>query len=109
MNDASELIKQALADAKSGNKARAKKILAQMVIQEPGNAQAWYVLSRLVEEKEQIIYCLNQVLKNMPNNSQAKARLRKLQASPAAKPASDTRQSQKPIRHDHSDWIRLHA
>ncbi len=90
MNNSSELIKQAIAEAKSGNKAGAKKILAHVVRQEPGNAQAWYVLSRLVEEKEQIIYCLNQVLKSMPDNTQAKARLKKLQASPAAKPASDT-------------------
>jgi micrococcal nuclease len=90
MNDSSEHIEKAIAEAKSGNKAGAKKILAQVVRQEPGNAQAWYVLSRLVEEKEQIIYCLNQVLKIAPDSSQAKARLKKLQASPAAKPATDT-------------------
>ncbi len=90
MNNSSELIKQAIAEAKSGNKAGAKKILAHLVRQEPGNAQAWYVLSRLVEEKEQIIYCLNQVLKSMPDSTQAKARLNKLQASPADKPASVT-------------------
>jgi len=90
MNNSSELIKQAIAEAKSGNKAGAKKILAQVVRQEPGNAQAWYLLSHLVEEKKQIIYCLNQVMKIAPGSPQAKARLKKLQASPTAKPASDT-------------------
>jgi hypothetical protein len=75
MNNSSELIRKAVEEAKSGNKAAAKKILAHVVRQEPGNAQAWYLLSRLVEEKEQIIYCLNQVLKIIPDSSQAKARL----------------------------------
>jgi micrococcal nuclease len=88
MDRSSELIKKAIAEAKSGNKAGAKKILAQVVMREPGNAQAWYLLSRLLEEKEQIIYCLHQVLKIMPDSTQAKARLKKLQST--AKPPIPT-------------------
>ncbi len=79
MGTSSELIDKAIAEAKSGNKAGAKKILVQVVKNEPSNAQAWYLLSWVVDEKEQIIYCLNKVLEIIPDNSQAKARLRKLQ------------------------------
>jgi micrococcal nuclease len=81
VNTSSELIEKAVAEAKSGNKAGAKKILVHVVRQEPGNAQAWYVLSRVVEEKEQIIYCLNQVLRIIPDSPQARARLKKLQST----------------------------
>jgi Flp pilus assembly protein TadD len=59
MNTSStELIEQAITEAKSGNKAEAKKILAKVVRLEPGNARAWDLLSRVLEDKEQIIYCL---------------------------------------------------
>jgi len=95
MNTSSELIEKAIAEAKSGNKAGATKILAQVVRKEPGNVQAWYMLSRVVEEKEQIIYCLNQVLKIMPDSSQAKARLKKLQSAPTTKSSIPTQTKRK--------------
>ena len=87
MSNSSELIEKAITEAKSGNRTGAKKLLAQVVRKEPSNAQAWYLLSRLVEEKEQIIYCLKKVLEIMPDNSQAKARLKKLQSESTPKPS----------------------
>src|SRR4030067_121117 len=85
MSNSSELIEKAITEAKSGNRTGAKKLLAQVVRKEPSNAQAWYLLSRLVEEKEQIIYCLKKVLEIMPDNSQVKARLKKLQSESTPK------------------------
>lgn len=82
MNNSSDLIAKAITEAKSGNRLGARVILAQVVRVEPGNAQAWYLLSRLVEEKEQIIYCLNKILEITPDDSQAKARLKRLQSPP---------------------------
>jgi hypothetical protein len=90
MNNSSDLIAKAITEAKSGNRHGAKVILAQVVRNEPGNAQAWYLLSRLVEEKEQIIYCLNKILEITPDDSQAKARLKRLQSPSAPEPPQRT-------------------
>ena len=95
MNNSSDLIDKAIAEAKSGNRLDAKVILAQVVRKEPGNAQACDLLSRLVEEKEQIIYCLNKVLEITPDNSQAKARLKRLQSPPAPEPPPQARTPKK--------------
>ncbi len=95
METSSELIDKAITEAKTGNKAGAKKILAQVVKNEPGNARAWDLLSRVVEDKDQIIYCLNQVLKISPDNPQAKARLQKLQGQPTFQPPVQAKAKQK--------------
>ncbi|OGO35871.1 MAG: hypothetical protein A2W35_06425 [Chloroflexi bacterium RBG_16_57_11] len=71
-------IQQAIGLANSGNKVEARKLLAQAVQKEPSNARAWYLLSQVVENEEQGIYCLEQVLKVQPGNPQATERLEKL-------------------------------
>lgn len=97
MKPATELINKAIAEAKAGNIAGARTNLAQVVRKEPENIQAWYLLSRVVEDKEQIIYCLKRVLQIMPDSPQAKARLKKLQAGPTTH-ASIPTQTQRKIR-----------
>lgn len=97
MKPATELINKAIAEAKAGNIAGARTNLAQVVRKEPENVQAWYLLSRVVEDKEQIIYCLKRVLQIMPDSPQAKARLKKLQAGPTTH-ASIPTQTQRKIR-----------
>ncbi|MCC7129275.1 MAG: hypothetical protein B6D39_11135 [Anaerolineae bacterium UTCFX2] len=72
------LIQQALTEAKRGNKRGAKKILAQIIKQESQNARVWYLLSQVVENEEQAIYCLQRVLRIQPDNAQAKERLERL-------------------------------
>lgn len=76
-----ELIKQAVTQAKTGNKAGAKQILSQVVKKEPGNTRAWYLLSQVVESKEQAIYCLKKVLEVDPANEQAIKRLNSIDPS----------------------------
>lgn len=74
-----ELIQQAVGLARSGDKAGARKILAGVVKAEPGNARAWYLLSQVVEEREQAEYCLKMVMQLKPGDSQAQHRLALLQ------------------------------
>jgi endonuclease YncB( thermonuclease family) len=76
------LIQTAIAEAKLGNKRRAKEILAGAVRREPQNARVWYLLSQVVEGPEQAVECLNRVLAIDPDNLQAKARLEKLRSEP---------------------------
>lgn len=84
MKQVADLIEHAIAEAKAGNKAGARRLLAQVIRQEPRNVQAWYLLSRLVEEKEQVIYCLERALKITPDSPQAKARLKKMREAPTS-------------------------
>ncbi|MEW5871454.1 MAG: tetratricopeptide repeat protein [Chloroflexota bacterium] len=71
-----QLIQQAITEARAGNKANARAILSRAVKQEPGNARAWYLLSQMVDKQEQVIYCLEQVLKIQPDNTKARQRLK---------------------------------
>jgi hypothetical protein len=93
MSTTDELIQQAITQGKAGNKPEAIKILAQVVKQEPTNARAWYLLSQVVETKEQIEYCLNKVLEIDPINQQAINRLNSIRATPP----TTTAESQEPL------------
>jgi hypothetical protein len=52
-----QLVQTAIAEAKLGNKKKAKEILVGLVKQEPGNARALYLLSQLVEDPAQAADC----------------------------------------------------
>lgn len=90
-----ELIKQAISQAKAGNKAQAKKMLAQVVKQEPQNARAWYLLSYVVDNKEQAVFCINKVLEVVPGNEQAQGRLQELRGEKVEAPRSQAPRKQK--------------
>jgi len=87
--DTNQLIQQSIEQGKIGNKTEARRILAQVVQQEPKNARAWYLLSQVVEKQDQAVYCLNKVLEIDPQNQQAAERLRqnKMTTSPQAEEA----------------------
>ena len=78
------LVQTAIAEAKLGNKKKAKEILAGVVRQEPENARAWYLLSQVVEQPAQAVDCLKRVLAIDPDNAQAKERLERYLAEPEA-------------------------
>ena len=69
------LIKDGISAAKSGDKSFAKHRFAQAIQNDPRNARAWYLLSKVVEDKDQKVYCLEKVLQILPNNANAKKRL----------------------------------
>jgi hypothetical protein len=90
--DTNKLIQQAIDIGNTGNKQEARRILAQVVQQEPKNARAWYLLSQLVDKQDQVIYCLNKVLDIEPNNQKAAERLQryKIETIPQAQQEQET-------------------
>jgi predicted esterase len=73
--DADQLIQQARAAAKAGNRSAAREILERAVVQHPDSAPAWYLLSQVVDEDEQVIQYLERVLEIDPYSQQARQRL----------------------------------
>ncbi len=74
----SELLRQAVSLVKSGEKSKARVILASLVNDEPLNETAWLWLSVCVETDKQKIECLNRVLSINPNHPKAKQALVRL-------------------------------
>ena len=80
MNASSEqLIQQAVSEAKIGNRKNARKIIKQVVIGDVRNKRAWYVLSQLVENRQQEEYCLRKFLEIEPGNTQVRERLSQIE------------------------------
>jgi tetratricopeptide (TPR) repeat protein len=73
-----ELLKQADYTFQRGNRELAKKYLAQIFAEYPNDEAAWLLLSRVVEEKEKKIECLQRVIKINPNNNEARLALARL-------------------------------
>ena len=67
-----QLIQMAIAEAKLGNRKKARSILADVVRREPENARVWYLLSQVVEQPAQAVDCLKRVLAIDPDNLQAR-------------------------------------
>ncbi len=65
------LLASAIAAAKAGNKAEARRLLSQITRQDPNNESAWLWLSGVVEDDHQRIQCLEKVLKINPANPHA--------------------------------------
>lgn len=74
-----EILQQAKAFIKAGQKKKGGQILAQIVKQQPDNEEAWFLLARCVSSKQQKTYCLDKVLKINPQNINATDALQKLQ------------------------------
>jgi micrococcal nuclease len=68
-------IQMAIAEAKLGNRPKARVILGGVVRREPGNARAWYLLSQVADTPAQAVDCLKRVLEIEPDNLQAMDRL----------------------------------
>jgi hypothetical protein len=66
---------------KSGNNAAALALLAPVVRADPGDIDAWWLLSFALDDLAKQIYAVQRVLQLSPNNTKAQARLQKLQAS----------------------------
>ncbi len=77
MND---LLRQSIVAAQAGNRAEARRLLTQVVAQNPYSEHAWLWLSSMVETDRQREVCLENVLAINPRNAYAMAGLRKLRA-----------------------------
>lgn len=71
---------QAIECAKSGDKAKARQLLAEVIQAEPNNESAWLWMSSVVGGTDQQVYCLKQVLRINPNSQPASMGLSKLTA-----------------------------
>jgi len=77
------LLDEAIAAAKSGDRAKAKDKLTRFLRYEQKNEHAWLWMSSVVESDRERIFCLNNVLKLNPNNKTAKRGLALLGALPS--------------------------
>jgi len=73
------LLREAIASARSGNKAWARECLSRVLRTDPRNEEAWLWLSAVLESSEEKRFCLEKVLTINPNSTQARAGLRYLQ------------------------------
>lgn len=73
--NADSLVTKALQQAKNGQKEAAKRSLAHALKLDPTHPRAWFLLSHLLEDPQQVTHCLEQILKAQPNNHTAKKRL----------------------------------
>lgn len=72
-------IQKAIELIKSGDKSGARTILISVIKKNPRNELAWSWLYSAVETDERKIYCLKEILKINPNNTNAARALRKLE------------------------------
>ena len=66
----SETLREAFQFYKRGEKQKAAKLLATLVIQEPNNASAWMGLGVCLDDKKKQIFCFQKVLSIDPLVSQ---------------------------------------
>ncbi len=73
-----DLIQRAMAEARAGDKPRAKSLLTEALKNHPNDARLWYLLSQVVETKAQAQECLERALRLDPDNPQILEKLEKL-------------------------------
>jgi hypothetical protein len=66
-----EGLQQAIAHIKAGDKQQGKRLLAEALIQDPGQEVAWLLMAGIVDYDEHRRYCLEQVLRLNPSNQYA--------------------------------------
>ena len=73
-----ELIRRAFKAGKAGDRISAKKLLSQVVEQDPQNVRAWYLLSQVVDNEKQAVFCLEKALEADPDNHRVAERLQQI-------------------------------
>ena len=71
-------LKEAITAIQSGDTALGKKLLAQLLLQNPDDDMAWIWMSATVDEPEQRHYCLQKALEINPANATARAGMARL-------------------------------
>ncbi len=86
-------LQNAIGLIKAGDRDDGRRILAELLSQDPSNESAWLWMSSVVEQEEQRQYCLKQVLKHNPGNKVAQAALARLQGPKAKEQVLPTLES----------------
>ncbi len=105
-DDIQQLLRTGIEAAQSGNKALARRLLAQVTEQAPDNELAWIWLASVAPSVDERRHCLERVLAINPDNERAQQALTKLarlaqpsapsHAPPAPEPAEETESA--PVR-----------
>jgi peptide/nickel transport system permease protein len=91
-----ELLSQARTAILQNDKATARVLLRKAILKSPRDAQAWLLLAQAVEERAQVIDCLNRVLSIDPENQAARKALAVLK--PAMEMDPHLRKSSQPFQ-----------
>lgn len=75
MANIDDLLQQSIQAARQGDREGAKKLLSSAVRQDPRNPRAWYLLSQVVDQPDQVKFCLNKVLEIDPQHPKAQQKL----------------------------------
>jgi hypothetical protein len=75
-----EKVQQAIVATRAGQKRAAQRLLTEVLKEDPENAQAWFLLSHLVDAKEKQVAYLGKTLALDPQHQKAKQRLARLKA-----------------------------
>jgi len=67
----------------AGKRVEARQLLSALVQADPSSAQAWFMLSFVVDSQQQAVYCLERAVKIDPLNNEMRDRLRKFKQQPA--------------------------
>lgn len=89
-SEAQRLYQRGIAAARGGHKRVAAGLLTRSIRLDPHNELAWLWLSGVLEDPQQIAFCLQSVLKLNPNNQRAQQGLRWLEERNLLKGASAT-------------------
>lgn len=82
MANSPEILSQAIARYKAGDRAGAAVLFAQVVRSEPENEAAWLWLGASIDDLDKKRFCLQQALNLNPDNQDVRRALEKLNASP---------------------------
>ena len=66
-----------------GDKEKAIPLLASILLKNKDNVEAWFLLGELIDDPSRKKFCYKQVLRLVPDHSQASTRLQKLESPPA--------------------------
>lgn len=77
MSEIADRMERAIAAIRTRDTTTARRLLSRIVLDAPRHADAWYLLSFLVEKSEQQTDCLQLALKYAPNHDAARTRLEK--------------------------------
>jgi hypothetical protein len=82
-SDSNDTLAEAIAAARAGRRAEARRLLTQILAHDPKNEKALLWLSGVLDNREAQIRCLRRVLAVNPDNQMARVGLARLGADPA--------------------------
>lgn len=89
-NEKSELLREAVTLARSGDRALARKLLDLHLTHHPRSEQAWLWRATVSESREEAVGCLERLLEINPHNEHARQALGRFATAPGGEPPPST-------------------